>query len=286
MKRNNSNITLLSVNQKGSKEPLSNYNLTVLDDNEDSILVKNDTYKHISIYDDIIDRLSDFLDDTKMFKSTVEKIILLNRQYIAKDKDELILLIDKSIKLFGNKCDLNWIDTSLITDMSCLFYDMAKFNGHIEKWDVHNVKDMSFMFFNAKTFNQSLNNWDVSNVIDMRNMFSFAESFNQPIGKWNVNNVKYMQYMFHGALVFNQPIDNWNVSNVTTMQGMFLSTESFNQPLGNWDVGNVKNMEYMFNNAKSFNQPINNWDVSNVKDKFNIFKNCPIREEYKPIFNK
>ena len=143
----NLNVKILKAVQKGLNESLSNYDLTVLDD-VDSVLVKNNTYKHQSTYDDLIDKFSEFLNDDKMFKNIVEKMLLVNRQYTVRDKDEIKLLIDKSIEIFGNECDLNWIDTSLITDMSELFYDMEDFNGHLEKWNTSNVKDMSNMFTN------------------------------------------------------------------------------------------------------------------------------------------
>ena len=129
------NLKLLNVNQKVLNKALSNYNLTIIDDEDnDSVLVKNDAYKHQLTYDDIIDKnMSEFLKDNKIFKETVEKMLLIGRQYTVKDKKELIRIIKKSIKIFGNECDLNWIDTSLITDMSSLFYGMTTFNGHIEK---------------------------------------------------------------------------------------------------------------------------------------------------------
>ena len=62
-----------------------------------------------------------------------------------KTKDELKKIIADTIKEQGNNCDLNFIDTSKITDMSELFYN-TKFNGDISKWDVSNVEDMSHMF--------------------------------------------------------------------------------------------------------------------------------------------
>jgi hypothetical protein len=38
--------------------------------------------------------------------------------YKVYDKKELKKLILRAIKLFGNKCNLNWIDVSNITDMN------------------------------------------------------------------------------------------------------------------------------------------------------------------------
>ena len=64
---------------------------------------------------------------------------------------------------------------------------------------------------------------------------------------------------------------------------LFFSNTTFNQPISNWNVNNVKNMYSMFNLAKSFNQPLNNWDVSNI-NTYNMFVDCPIKEEYEPKF--
>ena len=72
------------------------------------------------------------------------------------DKNELKEIIKKRIKKSGPDCDLNDIDTSLITDMSELFSD-SKFNGDISKWDVSNVTNMRWMFA------QSVFNGDISN---------------------------------------------------------------------------------------------------------------------------
>ena len=49
-----------------------------------------------------------------------------------KNKVELKKIIEETIKEQGNNCDLNFIDTSLITDMSAIF-DESDFNGNISK---------------------------------------------------------------------------------------------------------------------------------------------------------
>ena len=62
-----------------------------------------------------------------------------------KTKAELARIIKNTIKGKGNNCDLNFIDTSKITDMSYLFEE-SEFNGDISKWNVSNVKNMSNVF--------------------------------------------------------------------------------------------------------------------------------------------
>ena len=47
-----------------------------------------------------------------------------------KTKDELKKIIVDTIKEQGNNCDLNFINTSKITDMSKLFFS-SEFNGDI-----------------------------------------------------------------------------------------------------------------------------------------------------------
>ena len=86
-----------------------------------------------------------------------------------KTKAELAKIIKKTIKEKGDKCDLNFIDTSKITDMSYLFEE-SDFNGDISKWNVSNVEDMNFMF-GKSNFSGDISKWNVSNVKNMSNMF-------------------------------------------------------------------------------------------------------------------
>jgi surface protein len=78
--------------------------------------------------------------------------------------------------------------TSLVTDMSYLFYDKATFNDNIAGWDVSNVTTMQRMFRSASVFNQNIGAWDVSKVTDMGMMF-YSSPFNQDISGWNVGKV-------------------------------------------------------------------------------------------------
>jgi surface protein len=183
-------------------------------------------------------------------------------------------------------------------------------NGYppIGTWDVELVEDMDGLFAEAKSFNESINDWDVTGVKSMRYMFLGASSFNQPLDKWNVRYVRDMHGMFSGATSFNQPLNKWNVSNVALMSSMFgvvsriynfgkywkpssellgmtfPGASSFNQPLNNWNVSEVRFTNDMFNGALSFNQDISNWNLNTYKGQNkNMFINCPIFEEYKPL---
>lgn len=134
-----------------------------------------------------------------------------------KTKDELKEIIDDRITKEGNECDLNNIDTSLIDDMSFLFFN-SDFNGDISEWDVSNVKEMWCMFSGSE-FNGDISNWNVSNVEDMSGVFERSK-FNKDISNWNVANVENMSDMFSYSN-FNQDISNWKINEKCSTLWMF-----------------------------------------------------------------
>ena len=89
--------------------------------------------------------------------------------YKPRTKHELQAIISDRIEKEGNECNLNDIDTSLITDMSGLFMH-SFFNGDISEWNTSNVKYMRFMFYGSD-FKQDISKWNVSTVEDMAYMF-------------------------------------------------------------------------------------------------------------------
>ncbi|MEI0531810.1 BspA family leucine-rich repeat surface protein [Brachyspira pilosicoli] len=201
------------------------------------------------------------------------------KKYKPTTKTELKKLVfTDGIKLYD-------VDTSLITDMSKLFYESKRkdFEG-IEDWDVSNVTNMDMMFaymgynmlvrYSPIDFDQDLSNWNVSKVRSMNNMFAYCSNFDQPLDNWDVSNVEDMAFMFCGAKEFNQPLNSWNTSKVKNMRGMFQECEFFNQPLNKWDTSNVEDMSNMFIRAKRFNQPLNTWNINKVKDLSSMFAYC------------
>ena len=196
--------------------------------------------------------------------------------YKARDKGELYNIIKNSIKYFGNECNLNWIDVSNITDMYYLFRS-TKFNGDISEWNVSNVTRMEQMFAWSE-FNGDISKWDVSNVKDMGCMFT-GTPFNGDISQWDVSNVRNMSSMFHQS-EFNGDISQWDVSNVREMYSMF-SESKFNGDISQWDVRNVTDMEMMFSGSL-FNGDISNWNINTDCNIDDMFKDCSIKEEYKP----
>ena len=97
-------------------------------------------------------------------------VIEASKQHIPKDTAELKRLIQRDITQQGNTVNLNYIDTSAITDMSSLFEteEGATFNGAIHCWDVSKVTTMSAMFKGATAFNKDIKGWDVGAVTSMQ----------------------------------------------------------------------------------------------------------------------
>ena len=165
-----------------------------------------------------------------------------------KNKEQLKQLINYAFK--HNIYDLNFIDTSKITDMSNLFINC--------EYDI------------------DVSNWDVSNVINMSAMFYCCYDFVCDLSKWNVSSVTNMHSLFRRCNKFTgKGLENWDISNVTTMSGMFNKCDNFNCDLSKWNVSNVENMSYMFNKCYKFEgKGLENWDVSNLKRRQNMFNEC------------
>ena len=117
-------------------------------------------------------------------------------KYHPSTKEELQKLVDDP------KVDLRKIDTSKITDMSCLISfaqsSRTDFSG-IENWDTSHVTDMSGMFWGCKQFNQYIGSWDVGNVKEMQDMFLGCENFDQDLNDWCVREDCIVTGLFAGC---------------------------------------------------------------------------------------
>ena len=194
-----------------------------------------------------------------------------------KTSEELEKIIKSRIQKDGKDCDLNDIDTSLITDMSFVFLHNPTFNGDISKWNVRKVTNMRAMFAESE-FNGDISEWYVSCVENMRAMFAESE-FNGDISKWNVSNVEDMYKMFADSK-FNNDISKWNVSNVKDVDDMFADSK-FNKNISKWNLRNLKNYHSMCYNSPIYDKPNMQPKIvtkkvkkPNKSDDYNAFDIC------------
>ena len=114
------------------------------------------------------------------------------------------------------------VDTSKITDMSCLF-EANYFNPlswrqgedlkGIENWDVSHVTSMESMFSgHILAFAPDLNGWDVSKVKDFSGMFNGCVGACPEVSSWDVSSCRNFARMFCLCDRFNSDLSGWNVS--------------------------------------------------------------------------
>lgn len=139
-----------------------------------------------------------------------ESLIKESTNYSPRNKRDLLQIIKKLLK--DGNADLNSIDTSMITDMSHLFYDVRSEvkRINISDWDVSNVTNMSDMFFKCENLESvgNLANWDVSKVKDMHTMFADCVKLKDigDISAWDVTYAKdNMDNMFYKSGIKDIP---------------------------------------------------------------------------------
>ena len=193
-----------------------------------------------------------------------------------KNKEQLKQLINYAFK--HNIYDLNFIDTSKITDMSGLFICIAH-DFDVSSWDVSNAKNISYIFYKCKNFTgKGIENWDVSKVTDMSCMFTGCKIFDCDLSGRDVSNVTNMCYMFGNCLKFEgKGLKYWDVSNVIKTSNMFHGCEKLNCDLSTWDVSNIYNTSNMFKGCKNFKcKGLENWNLKlkNIKFYYHMFYDC------------
>lgn len=103
---------------------------------------------------------------------------------VAKHREHLKQLINRTINKQGPDCDLNFIDVSKVMDMSRLFA-RSGFDGDISNWDVSKVRKMGSMFIRSN-FEGDIDRWNVSSEADTFEIFrqSMLEKKGK-LPKWN-----------------------------------------------------------------------------------------------------
>lgn len=140
---------------------------------------------------------------------------------------------------------LNKLDTSEVTDMGRMFYDLSSIlDLDLSNFDTSQVTDMSEMFYGCS-------------IISELNLSSF-----------NTSKVTTMNSMFNGCgSLSGLDLSNFNTSQVTDMKYMFARAQSIKElDLSNFDTSKVQDMKHIFTIMLSLEK----LDISNFSNEADI----------------
>ena len=172
--------------------------------------------------------------------------------------------------------DLSNFDTSKVTDMSSMFWNMHSLTSlNISNFDTSNVTNMSAMFYNMNLTSLDLSNFDTSKVTDMNAMFLNMWSLTSlNISNFNTSKVTNMSSMFNNtASLTSLNLSSFDTSKVTNMRSMFSYMRNLTSlDLSNFDTSKVTNMNSMFRSMSNLTTlDLSNFDTSKVTDMQGMF---------------
>ena len=173
--------------------------------------------------------------------------------------------------------DLSNFDTSQVTNMDSMFYDMSNLTMlDLSSFNTSKVTDMSGMFaglLNLTTLNVS--HFDTSNVTNMDAMFYGMSSLTSlNLSNFDTSQVTDMGYMFsYMSNLTTLNLSNLDTSKVTNMYSMFEDMHSLTTlNVSNFDTSQVTNMDRMFYGMSSLTTlDLSNFDTSKVTDMGSMF---------------
>lgn len=208
---------------------INNHELSIRDKMKQEI--QNVIFNDVDMNDELKNKLNN-PKNFKMFRNLIP----------VSSKSELVNIIKKSIDKIGINGNYNWIDTSMVDDMSWIFSNdnnfgksIGYFDGDISLWDMSNVKIANGMFCDS-SFTGDVSKWDVSNLREAAYMFAYTP-VNFDVSKWNVSKLVNGYRMLYYTKT-NCDVSNWNICSLTKYKDMFAGTHIDRQCVDNWDIPN------------------------------------------------
>lgn len=141
---------------------------------------------------------------------------------------ELIKAVREAMSSYGNDCDLNHLDVSVITDFRSIFQH-SPFCGNISRWHVSNATNMERMF-EGSAFNGNISQWSVSKVDSFARIFHDSD-FAGNLSSWQVQkeailseSLNATKMIFMGTTVFHWYMADSNTDSLTPGQRQHWNT--------------------------------------------------------------
>lgn len=173
-----------------------------------------------------------------------------------------------------------YIDTSSVTDITGLFYDMQKLKSiDLSNFNTSKVTGMAEMFYNCNSIEKlDLSNLKTDKVTRMTRMFSGCSKLsNLDLSNFNTSNVTAMVEMFSGCSNLKSlNLSNFDTSNVVNMANMFYNCTSLETiDLSSFNTSKVEKMDYMFYNcSKLVRLDLSHFDTTELYNIKDMFYNC------------
>ena len=182
------------------------------------------------------------------------------------------------------KSDLNNWDTSNVTNMSSMFFNVIINSGlDLSNWDTSNVTNMSGMFLNAKINSKlDLSNWEIKSWANLNGMFSSAKiNSGINLSNWIINSWARLNNMFYATINTKLDLNSWEIRNWVSLNNMFSSAKiNSGINLSNWEIKSWANLNGMFSSA-TINSGIDlsNWEIKNWASLYGVFARAIINTE-------
>ena len=186
-----------------------------------------------------------------------------------------------TLKMLTSIEGLENLDTSKVTDMSCMFCDCSSLTTlDLSNFDTSEVTNMHSMFCRCSSLtNLDLSNFYTPKLHTMWSMFFCCYSLTTlDVSNFDTSKVTDMSTMFCDcSSLTTLDVSNFDTSKVTNMSTMFSGCSSLTiLDLSNFNTSEVTNMKSMFSRCSSLATLYisSNFNILNVKYKENIFYRC------------
>jgi surface protein len=113
-----------------------------------------------------------------------------------------------------------------LTSCENMFRGNPSSSLELDYLDTSNVTNMSYMFSDSKATTLDLSSFDTSNVTTMSSMFALSSATTFDLSSFDTSNVTHMNEMFAVSPATTLDLSSFDTSNVTNMNNMFVESQA------------------------------------------------------------